>query len=187
MVGAMIHEVLKHLPEGLGLRGARHGFVVNDAVKIFRLQRGNVGKQVSFDFSPTRADGCEIWKLGAGWVAVGTMTLPTLEPDPFYEHDVRQRVAHRWKAAAEILYELGFGDFGAGFQSATVGPGIEIIEESEIFQVHEIVPRRLNLFYNPAGLMISCAVSPVRARADSRAARWWNGTTPLRKENFRCG
>ena len=49
MIGAVIDEVLQHLPERSRLRHARGRFVRDDAVDIFLRERGDIVKQVALD------------------------------------------------------------------------------------------------------------------------------------------
>src|SRR5580698_6841955 len=146
MICAVIYEVLQHLPERLRLRRAGHRFVMNHPVQILGLQRCDVGEQIAFNLGPTRADSGKIRKFSAGRIAVGTMAFPTFEPEPFDEHEVRQRVADRRKATTQVLDELGVGESVAGVQSTAIGPSIEIVEESEISQVKGVWFRGLIFF-----------------------------------------
>src|ERR1700678_332805 len=55
MVGSVIHDVLKHLRERLGLGNAGHCFVMHDSREIFGLQRGDICEQVALNFGPVCA------------------------------------------------------------------------------------------------------------------------------------
>ena len=59
--------------------------------------------------------------------------MPALEPEPFDEHDMRERIANGWIARTELARELSRRERGAGVENAVVGPGVVIVKKMNVF------------------------------------------------------
>src|SRR5260370_15761645 len=51
-------------------------------------------------------------------------------------HDVRERIAHRAKARAQILHKLVRSERGAGIHGAMIGPGGVVVKHTNLFRCH---------------------------------------------------
>src|ERR1700735_1802898 len=94
MIGAVVHEVLQHLPQRSRLRDARSCFVGRDAVEIFLIERGDRVQQITLDFSPAATDRFECGEISCRRVLIGRTTVPAFEPQPLNEHNVSESIAH---------------------------------------------------------------------------------------------
>src|SRR6266581_519521 len=137
MIRAVIHQVLQRLPQGVFHRAVACGSVFEVALNVLLLQPGDEGQQGALDLRPSGSEAVEVPVEIGSWKRARRASLKAFEPEPLAMHDVRERIAHRAKARAQVLHKLVRGERGAGIHGAMIGPGVVVVKHTNLFGCHK--------------------------------------------------
>src|ERR1700733_15219757 len=108
--------------------------------------------------------------------------MPAFKPDPLSAVNVGKRVANGAEAGRQVTRELLGRKRGAGVNRAVIRPGVEIIEQANVVDIHP--NGSFSIWVAP---LEACVSQRRREQADVRGARMRSDSIPRPTESFRYG
>src|SRR5581483_2807399 len=137
----MIHDVLHHLPDRRRAWRSAQQLVLDDAVHV--TDSVHERAHLRFVFRPGALERREIGKPIGGHERGHHPALPAFVPRPFRRVDVRQRVADRLEAVAEIAVVLIARQRVDRSEDAIARPVVVIEHRLQVLHVHGMILARM--------------------------------------------
>src|SRR5262245_52888004 len=139
MIRAVVHQMLKHLPEDLGLRPAVESAVLNRALDALLAKSLHERSELLFGITPYCEEGGQVRIGGRCRKRRWRRALPTRAPDPLGPVQVHQCVEDRRKAVATVGGQLLLRQRFDRRQQSIARPVVIVEERLDLLECHSSI------------------------------------------------